>query len=146
MTERHFKGIKRRVLVGFVLALFLLIGSSTSLSASNLQPQIVSQCVVPSLQLLDSSQIGAQSLPDLTFQAFGPTQGIYHVAPPPLGSNGNPGTEQQPWATIKYAAGQLRAGQTAIVHAGIYTETDITTANAGQQGKPVRLIAAPGER
>ncbi len=46
----------------------------------------------------------------------------YWVAPPPEGSNGNPGTNEQPWATLGYAAAAVPDnGCTIWVKPGIYS-------------------------
>ena len=46
----------------------------------------------------------------------------FHVAPPPLGDNTNPGTLAQPFATITHAELQTAAGDTVHLHEGIYRE------------------------
>ena len=33
---------------------------------------------------------------------------IRHVAPPPTGSDSNPGSEAQPWATLQHAASRVQ--------------------------------------
>jgi hypothetical protein len=47
------------------------------------------------------------------------------VAPPPAGSNGNPGTSAQPWATLDFASARLLAlglsGSVACFKDGVYT-------------------------
>ncbi len=44
----------------------------------------------------------------------------YHVAPPPLGADSNPGTAAAPLATIQRAANIVNPGDTVIVHPGTY--------------------------
>jgi len=46
-----------------------------------------------------------------------------HVAPPPLGSNSNPGSFSQPFATIAHAELQTEAGDTVFLHEGVYRES-----------------------
>ena len=65
----------------------------------------------------------------ITFSTATAAQGVYHVVPPPLGSDANPGTESQPWATIAKANQDLQAGDTVLVHAGTYTEVIRPVAN-----------------
>ena len=45
-----------------------------------------------------------------------------HVAPPPLGSNTNPGTEELPFATIQHSIDASSHGDTVIVAQGTYVE------------------------
>ena len=48
---------------------------------------------------------------------------VYHVAiEHPQCSDSNSGTEDLPWKTIQKAAETLRAGDTVIIHKGIYRE------------------------
>jgi Right handed beta helix region len=70
----------------------------------------------------------------LAVNAFAAT---YYVAPPPTGSNNNPGTEYQPWATLTYAESKLSSGDTVIVRGGIYHEAiTINVANVTFQNYP----------
>jgi len=46
----------------------------------------------------------------------------FHVAPPPLGSDSNPGTEAQPFATIQKGIDSATHGDTVIVAEGTYVE------------------------
>jgi hypothetical protein len=71
---------------------------------------------------------------------------VYHVAQShPAASDGNPGTEAQPFATIGRAADLLQPGEKVVVHAGVYREC-VCPARGGEG--PNRMIAyeaAPGE-
>src|SRR5690606_31121337 len=67
---------------------------------------------------------------------------IHHVAPPPTGNDGNPGTEAQPWATLQHAANQVQPGDTIRVRSGNYTGAQFTT--PGSAAQPIVLEAAPG--
>lgn len=53
---------------------------------------------------------------------------IYHVAT--SGNDSNPGTAASPWKTIARANSTLRAGDTVLIHAGIYSE-QIRPVNSG---------------
>jgi len=68
--------------------------------------------------------------------------GEYHVSP--SGKDSNPGTAAAPWATLHKAAQSLAAGDTCIVHGGVYRET-VRPARSGKAGEPVRFVAAKGE-
>jgi len=71
---------------------------------------------------------------------------VYHVAQQhPRASDGNPGTQEAPLATIGRAAEMLMPGEKAVVHAGVYREC-VRPARSGEG--PDRMIAyeaAPGE-
>ncbi len=67
--------------------------------------------------------------------------GSYHVAT--NGSNGNPGTEAQPWLTIQYAVDQVSAGDTVSVESGVYNEL-VTFSQSGSEGNYIILQNAPG--
>ncbi len=43
----------------------------------------------------------------------------FHVAPPPLGDDTNPGTLAQPFATIAHAELQTTAGDAVHLHEGV---------------------------
>jgi hypothetical protein len=67
---------------------------------------------------------------------------IYYVAPPPAGSDGNPGTSDNPWATIQHAAIMVAAGDTVVVRPGNYAGAEITT--SGTEMAPITFRAAEG--
>lgn len=67
---------------------------------------------------------------------------IRHVAPPPTGSDSNPGTEAQPWATLQHAASRVQPGDTIRVRTGNYAGAQFTT--SGSAAQPIVLEAAPG--
>ncbi|MGD8239354.1 MAG: right-handed parallel beta-helix repeat-containing protein [Armatimonadota bacterium] len=68
--------------------------------------------------------------------------GEYYVAPD--GSDGGPGTQQEPLRTIQRAADMLRPGDTCYVREGTYRET-VSVARSGEPGRPIRFAAYPGE-
>jgi parallel beta-helix repeat protein len=65
----------------------------------------------------------------------------FHVAVG--GSDANPGTEAEPWATIQHAVDTVGPGDRILVHAGTYDGARIES--SGLQGAPITLAAAPGE-
>ena len=67
---------------------------------------------------------------------------IYHVAK--NGSNSNPGTPAKPWLTVDYAASTAVAGDTVIIHAGIYNER-VTFDRSGSAGNWITFMKAEGE-
>ncbi|MCP3137099.1 right-handed parallel beta-helix repeat-containing protein [Pyxidicoccus xibeiensis] len=89
--------------------------------------------------------IGAQVRPDLSFAELKPRR-VFHVAI--TGNDGNPGTEQRPWRTVRNAVTRLRPGDAVLVHEGTYVErVDIGgAARDGLPDAPIQLLAAPGER
>lgn len=69
-----------------------------------------------------------------------------HVAQDhPQAADTGPGTVERPFKTVGRAARSLKAGDTAILHAGIYRESVEVKAD-GTKAQPIRLVAAPGER
>lgn len=75
-----------------------------------------------------------------------PTEPIFaatfHVAPPPTGSDAQPGTVAQPWATLQHAADQVAPGDTVLVHDGDYVGMHLVT--SGTAALPIVFRAAPG--
>ena len=67
----------------------------------------------------------------------------FHVAA--SGDDAADGSAERPWHTLQAAAERLRAGDTCIVHGGVYRET-VRPRHSGEPGKPVRFEAAPGSR
>lgn len=67
----------------------------------------------------------------------------YHVGPAGSGSDSNPGTQAQPWATLQHAADTVGPGDTVLVHAGGYAGFHLTT--SGSAAQPIVFRAAPGE-
>jgi hypothetical protein len=66
----------------------------------------------------------------------------YYVAT--NGSDGNPGTQSQPWKTIQHAADRVAPGDTIRVRAGNYAGANFET--SGTASRPIVLQAYPGER
>ncbi len=70
---------------------------------------------------------------------------IYYVSP--TGSNANPGTQAAPFLTIQKGHDVAVAGDTIYVRGGTYNvSTEITLTRDGVSGKPISLLAYPGER
>jgi parallel beta-helix repeat protein len=68
----------------------------------------------------------------------------YHVKPAAQGgSNGNPGTLAQPWATLQHAANHVDPGDTVLVWGGSYAGFQLET--SGTAGQRITFRAAPGE-
>lgn len=75
-----------------------------------------------------------------------PSAGVaatYHVAPPPAGSDANPGTQAAPWATLQHAADTVGPGDTVLVHAGNFVGFHLST--SGTLAQPIVFRAATGE-
>ncbi|MEZ4701493.1 MAG: right-handed parallel beta-helix repeat-containing protein [Rhodothermales bacterium] len=72
--------------------------------------------------------------------------GVIHYVDASKGSNSNPGTENAPWATIKFAAQQssIKPGDAIVVRAGTYYG-EIIPARGGTAGKRIAYVAYPGE-
>ncbi|HUS81406.1 MAG TPA: hypothetical protein VM283_09085, partial [Armatimonadota bacterium] len=64
----------------------------------------------------------------------------WHVSP--AGSDANPGTEDQPFATIARVVDAVAPGDTVIIHAGVYPEAVVMKTS----GEPDRPIVFQGER
>ena len=67
----------------------------------------------------------------------------YYVAP--QGSDVAPGTKGSPWKTLAQAGEAVGPGDTVFLRSGIYRET-LKPKRSGASGKPVRYLAAPGEK
>jgi len=67
----------------------------------------------------------------------------YHVSK--TGSDDAVGTAQTPFRTLAKAAAALQAGDTCIIHEGVYREIMVVP-RSGEPGKPIRIQAAPGAR
>jgi hypothetical protein len=62
----------------------------------------------------------------------------------PDGNDGNPGTLEQPWRTVQYAADSLAPGDVVYIREGTYHEHVIVTRSGGLE-KMITLSAYPGE-
>jgi parallel beta-helix repeat protein len=67
---------------------------------------------------------------------------IYYVSP--SGSDDHPGTEAQPWKTIKKAADTLSPGDTVYIKAGIYRER-VVPQNSGNPDHFIVYASYPGD-
>lgn len=63
----------------------------------------------------------------------------YHVST--LGNDRNPGTEAESWRTIQKAADTMIAGDTVIVHEGIYSEAVHINTHNGSVGNVITFLA-----
>ena len=62
----------------------------------------------------------------------------------PNGKDTTAGTKEAPFRTIQKAADVMRAGDVCVVRGGTYRET-VRPGHSGQEGKPIRFVAAEGE-
>ena len=77
-------------------------------------------------------------------EATGPVACTYYVAPG--GSDGDPGTQSQPWATFQHAADTAQPGDTVCFQGGTYSvPEDIHLAQSGTAVATITFIAYPGE-
>ena len=66
----------------------------------------------------------------------------YYVAQNLFAKNTNKGSKNQPWASLQYAADQLKAGDTLVINAGTYSEMVLLTAqHSGTAQSPIRIIS-----
>ncbi|HJN16538.1 MAG TPA: HEAT repeat domain-containing protein, partial [Armatimonadota bacterium] len=71
---------------------------------------------------------------------------VFHVAQNhPNARDGNPGTEDEPWLTIQKAAGTLNAGDTVLIHDGLYREEVRPFCGGAGPDRMITYAAAPGE-
>lgn len=80
-----------------------------------------------------------------------------HMAPAPVldvtcthyaasnGSDDNPGTESQPWATIQHAADAAQPGNVICFRGGTYNGEETHLSCSGSANDPITFIAYPGE-
>ncbi len=62
------------------------------------------------------------------------------------GDDSNPGTLEQPFATIQHAVNALKPGGTCYIREGVYRETVDLSGKAGAAGKPISLTSFRGEK
>ena len=67
----------------------------------------------------------------------------YHVST--SGNDDHAGTEAEPLRTIQKAADRARAGDTILLHGGVYAQT-VVLRHSGEEGKPITLTGRKGER
>jgi parallel beta-helix repeat protein len=72
---------------------------------------------------------------------------IYYVSP--TGSDGNSGSQNNPWANVQYAARKAKPGDTIFVRGGTYQEGEVWLrakfGHGGAQGKMLTIKAYPNE-
>ena len=61
------------------------------------------------------------------------------------GDDTNPGTQNQPWRTIRHAAASLTTGQTVIIESGDYGYENVVLRHSGTETKPITLKTDGGE-
>ncbi len=71
---------------------------------------------------------------------------VYHVAcAHRTASDGNPGSAEQPFATVSRAAAVLQPGEKVVVHGGVYRETVCPARGGEGPDQMIAYEAAPGE-
>jgi len=90
--------------------------------------------VIPSVS---ASEMGAETAVSPT----APTGNTYHVALG--GSNGNNGSQGNPWRTIQHAVDSVSPGDLILIHAGTYEGARIE--ESGTAVSPITLRASDGE-
>jgi hypothetical protein len=69
---------------------------------------------------------------------------VFYIAP--QGDNSNPGTLDQPWATLDYATNQALPGDVFVLRGGVYYHNaTIKISRHGRAEKPITVVAYPGE-
>jgi hypothetical protein len=63
----------------------------------------------------------------------------------PNGNDRNPGSQEQPFATIQHGMKQLHAGDSLYRRGGRYREQVMANALRGTEAEPIRLRNFPGE-
>lgn len=63
----------------------------------------------------------------------------------PDGDDGASGSSDDPWATLQHAVDASEPGTTVIVSGGTYEQL-LTIDRSGEPGRPVSVVAAPGEQ
>jgi hypothetical protein len=76
--------------------------------------------------------------------AASPAGGAEYYVDAASGSDGNPGTPQQPWQTIGKGLASVQPGDTVLVRGGLYRETLSIRIN-GTADKRIAIQACPGE-
>jgi hypothetical protein len=68
----------------------------------------------------------------------------YYIAP--WGKDSNPGTKDEPFATVQKAHDMAQPGELIYLRGGNYNPTQVTRfVNSGTEAAPIRLFAYPGE-
>lgn len=63
----------------------------------------------------------------------------------PDGDNDNPGTEEEPWATLDYALTHIQPGDVFVMRGGVYYHNERISITGFYEGNPVTIVAFPGE-
>ena len=116
-------------------------GSQHSVSLSGLQPGKAYEFRVTSRRKDEQRLFATHQPPADTTQAVFETQTVTTAtAAPPARTLHVPGD----FPTISAAADAARAGDTVLIHAGVYEET-VRIRSSGDAGAPITFAAAPGE-
>ncbi len=129
--------IIRDTLMNQKMSVLVSLGAILFLTACNLS--------IPSAPMIETDN--APESGEATSLPSGPGQ-TYYVAP--NGSDSNPGTREQPWASPGYASRQLRPGDTLIIQGGRYVLTeydaDILTPPSGAPEAWITIRGEEGDR
>jgi parallel beta-helix repeat protein len=116
-------------------------GSQHSVSLSGLQPGKAYEFRVTSRRKDEQRLFATHQPPADTTQAVSETQTVTTAtAAPPARTLHVPGD----FPTISAAADAARAGDTVLIHGGVYEET-VRIRSSGDAGAPITFAAAPGE-
>jgi len=102
-----------------------------------------STTLVPPPSVAGPATMTAAPEPRATTGAIAAVTCTYYAAPD--GSDDDPGTAAQPWATFQYAADTAQPGDTVCFRGGTYPSDEIHVAGSGTAGAAITFIAYPGE-
>jgi parallel beta-helix repeat protein len=88
--------------------------------------KLAALCLILAMAVMPKSRVRAE-----------PAGNTYYVAT--NGADANPGTESQPWRTIRKAAGTAVAGDTVYIRGGTYNER-VSLQNSGIERQPVTPV------
>jgi hypothetical protein len=83
-------------------------------------PQKIPDPALVTITAIAKTDRAVSATASVTLIATTPSGSTYYVAT--NGSDSNPGTLQEPWATVQHAADVASAGDTVLVRAGVYNE------------------------